>query len=442
MSEIRARVRRFLGRDALADLDTRIVDLAADLHGRVDRLEDNREAHADRLSSLDGRISDVDSRLTVTQEAILLAEASRLIPKKPVVALVEAAANYGNVTALARALHAELGAEHVAVLARDAASAEHWNSEGVRAYAWTLARGAGAAEAWQVALTAAVSVYEHHHWWRQPEHLVRRSLLEGSAKVQLWHAGSAGYGKEVALLTVAGNPGLFEFADVATTSVGFSGFVCEPLATLKRAEEFQFERQISDVNFRMVAPLQRAAANPRPTGPPRVLLAPTWPESEHGALRLADRVRAYASAAVSTPAEVVIRFHTWTPPHVREAAAGLPVLDNEIDLYDCLDTFDVVVTDFSSTAADALLLGRRVVLDHTDAAAYLAERHLRRYDDVLACCDIATSPQEAVALACDPSTDTKSGPRTALSRARLDALGAEPGQNTLAAIRDLLAARR
>lgn len=425
VAPLRARADRLLGRDNLADLHRRLADLEA--------------STAARLAALEEHVHDTRLRVDTTQEGLLLAEASRLVPKKPVVLLVEADADYGNLAALARALHHDLGPDQVAVLARDQASADRWKDDGVRAHAWTTAPGVGAAEAWSLALTAAVSVYEHHDWWRRPDQFVRRGLLAGSAKVQLWHGGTAGYGKEVALLTTPTAPGMAEFADVATTSVGFASFVCEPSAAAKRAQEFRFERHVADVNFRMVGPLRRDAARRWPAGPPRVLLAPTYPESERGADALARRVRAYAAVAAGTDADVVMRFHPWTPPSVRAAAAGLTVMDNAVDVYDTLETFDVLVTDFSSLASDALLLGRRIVLDHSDAATYVAERPLRRYEDVLACCDVATTAQAALTLAVDPATDTRADLREEHARARLDALGAPPGENTLATLHDLLA---
>lgn len=414
---VRARARRFFGRDALADLTQRVARLES-------AVADDRH----RLARLEEHGQDTRLRVDVTQEAMLLAEASRLVPKKPVIVLVEAAAQYGNLTALARALTAELGTERVVVLARDAASAARWDREGVRAHAWTTAPGVGAAESWSVALSAAVSVYEHHDWWREPDRLVRRGLLAGSQKVQVWHGSSSGWGKEVALLTTPGAPGMLEFAGVTTTAVGYEAFVCEPRIAVKRAQEFQFERHVADVDFRMVAPLRRDAARPRQDGPPRVLIAPTYPETERAAAVLAERVGAYADVAASSAAEIVLRFHPWTPPSVREAAASVPVLENAVDIYDTIDTFDVLVTDFSSLASDALLLGRRVVLDHSDAAAYLAERSLRRNDDVLACCDVAATAREAITLAADPTTDTRADARAAQARARLDALGPSPGR--------------
>jgi len=120
-----------------------------DLERRVAHLE-RRESHLERglsrrLDLLEAEVRDARLRVDVTQEALHLAEASRLIPKRPVVAIVEAPSDYGNLAALARALTARLGAGAVVVLARDAASEERWRGEGVEAHAWTTAPGSGAA---------------------------------------------------------------------------------------------------------------------------------------------------------------------------------------------------------------------------------------------------------------------------------------------------------
>lgn len=409
----------------LTEVEARIDQVARDLSGRIDELA--------------GAVADARLRADVIHESVLLAEASRLVPKEPHVVLVEAPAQYGNVTALARTLTAELGPDRVAVLARDADSERAWRAEGVTAYAWTTAPDSGAAPAWRFALTAAVSVVEHHLWWREPDRAVLRGLLAGSATVQLWHNASAGYGKEVALVWVPEAEGMAQFADVVTTSVGYAAFVREPRDAAAREHEFQAATWVSDVHVRMVGPLRRAATRPaRPDGPPRVLVAPTYPESPRGAQALAERLRTYRDAARSSDAEVVVRLHPWSPDVVHQAVDGLTVMPNEVDLYDTLETFDVLVTDFSSLASDVLLLGRRVVLDHTDAAGYVEERGLRRNEDVLACCDVADTPRDAIQLALDPGSDTRADLRAAHARERLDALGAEAGANTLDAIRALL----
>lgn len=401
----------------LAGVDTLVT--------RVGALEE-RLAAAD--AAADAALADARLRIDSTQEAMLLAETSRQVDKRPVILLVEAPADYGNLAALGRALPSRVGSDRVAVLARDEASASRWRAEGIEAHAWTTAPWVGAAPAWMLALTSAVSVFEHHAWWRTPDRLVLRGLLAGSQQVQVWHGSAGPLDKDVAMLSSAGSPGMAEFADVFTTSTGYRAFVCEPRLAAKRRLEFQFDEQVPDVDFRMRGPL---AAAPRADGPVRVLVAPTFPEGEEGARRLARRMAAYRRAAEGSDAEVHVRHHPWTPESVRSASEGLPEVVRSVDIYSVLADYDVLVTDFSSLSADMLLLGRRVVLDLTDLASYRDARALERDDATYAVCDPCDDPTTALRTAVAPEPEARREARRAHAHARLDALGAPPGENTL-----------
>lgn len=422
-----------------------IRDRIAGLARRVTRLDEWGRPLETRLNDLEVRLQRVESQAAeailgvhTTQEAVHLAEASRVIPKRPKVLFVEAPAAYGNVAALARNVYREFGRESLGILARDELSAERWRAEGIDAHAWSTAPGVGAAPIWWEALTASVSVVEHHLWWRAPDRHILSALLAGSTQVQLWHGSQGAHGKEVALLTLPDSPGMWEFADIATTSVGSGILVCEPRLLEERREEFQFARAVMDVDYRMVAPLARVrSSGPRPERP-RILVAPTYPETERGTEALRERLRTFLEASASGEADVSFRLHPWTPESVHADIPDDVLISQDVDIYDCLHEFDVLVTDFSSLSSDMLLLGRRVILDHSDADEYLRERRVRTDRAILECCDLVTSAREAVTQAADPRTDTRLDARRAHVARILDPLGAEPGRNTMTVIRELL----
>lgn len=387
-----------------------------------------------RLLELESDVREARLRVDTAQEALLLAEASVKIPKTPSILLVEASDDYGNLAALGRALPEVVGADTFAVLARDEASALRWRTLGVDAHAWTTAPGVSAAPMWDLALAASVSVYEHHDWWRSPDRLVLRGLLAGSQKVQLWHGSAGPFGKDVGLLSAGGAHGMYQFADVVTTSIGYRYLVCEPGLAAKRRLEFTFDHALPDIDFRMRVPLAARRAD----GPVRVLVAPTYPEDEEAAQRLADRLASYRRIALSSDAEVHVRHHAWTPLSVAQAAEGLTVIPREVDLYSVLADFDVLVTDFSSLAADMLLMGRRVVLDLSDMEEYVAKRALRTDEFMLALCDTTRDPESAMRAAVMPETEDRQEARARHAAARLSAIGSPPGENTLGALRSLL----
>lgn len=414
-------------------LEDEVARLSRDLQGQSEHLDD----HDGRLDAQDAATRAVQLNATVAQEAAQLAEVSRVITKRPVAVLVEAPDAYGNLAALGMLLHEQLGPDSVAVLARDEASQEQWRARGVRAHVWHGMPGVGHGPVWELALRAAVSVFEHHPWWRKPDRLVLSALLEGSQRVQLWHGSAGPIDKDVALAALAVQGDLANFADIATTASGYSHFVTEPRSEARRRSEFAFEQPIADVDVRMRAPVQ---ATRRP-GPLRVLIAPTFPEGESGPGRLAERMTAYVEAARGTDAEVRVRHHPWTPEVVRAAASDLPEVPREVDAYDVLADYDVIVTDYSSLATDMLLLGRRVVLDLSDSEAYLAQRSVEVNEDMLALCDQVTDPAEAMRVALSDA-DPLAEARAVHAATRLEAIGGVPGQPTVDAIKALLDAVR
>ena len=387
-----------------------------------------------RVVALESDVREARLRVDTLQESMFLAEASVRVAKEPFLLLVEALDDYGNLAALARALPNAVGMDKFAVLARDEASALRWRASGIEARAWTTVPDVSAAPVWNLALSASVSVYEHHDWWRTPDRLVLRGLLAGSQKVQMWHGSAGPFGKHVGLLSAGGARGMYEFADVVTTSVGFRYLVCEPALAAKRRHEFHFMESVPDIDFRMRAPLASARAD----GPIRVLVAPTYPEDDESAQRLADRLAAYRSAALSADADVYVRHHAWTPSWVAQAAEGLTLIPQEVDLYSVLGDFDVLVTDFSSLAADMLLMGRRVVLDLSDKAYYVTKRTLETDEVMLALCDTTQDPESAMRVAATPEVDDRRDARARHAAARLSAVGSPPGENTLNCLESLL----
>ena len=384
-----------------------------------------------RLGELERRVEELQIQMSVSVESRLLTSAAAQVPKRPTVAFIEAPDQYGNVRALALACGERLGAEHVFVVAADATRSAEWEHRGIRSFVWDT--GPGHAGEWLELLTSSVVVYEHHPFWRTNHELLRLAFTAGAAKVQLWHGSTPPITKDLALGVLSSLPGRWEFADLVTTSVDIDVLVCESRDEKVRREQFVARQVVKDVDFRLVGPLRRLAERHQSSeGRARVLVAPTFPETRAGAEDLSRRLDAYEEAGRVLGIDMELRHHPWTPDWVK-ARTGLARAPHG-DVYAWLEQYDALITDYSSLASDALLLGRKVVLD-LSYEDY--ERPVFRDERALSACTVVTNPLDAPAAAlADPWLTAEA--RREHREARLRAIDGSPGEPTLRAIEALL----
>jgi hypothetical protein len=109
-------------------------------------------------------------------EARLLAEASKQIPKDRRVVIVDSDLAYGNARALAIDLNKVLDEDELLFLAYDQAGLNWAKSNGLAAAVFSSKSEANSAELWDNLIRAKVSVYDTHNWWRTRDQLLQRSL--------------------------------------------------------------------------------------------------------------------------------------------------------------------------------------------------------------------------------------------------------------------------
>ena len=161
-------------------------------------------------------------------EARLLADASKQIPKDRRVVIVDSDLAYGNARALALDLNKVLDEDELIFLAYDQKGLAWANSHNLPAALFSTKSDGGSAELWDKLIRAKVSVYDTHNWWRTRDQLLQRSLLDGSYKIQLWHGATGPVGKVFGLERLDTSKTFWHFSAVATSSVGFDALVNEP----------------------------------------------------------------------------------------------------------------------------------------------------------------------------------------------------------------------
>jgi IS1 family transposase len=186
-------------------------------------------------------------------EARLLAEASKQIPKDRRVVIVDSDLAYGNARALALDLNKILDEDELLFLAYDQAGLDWAKSNELPAAIFSSKADQNSAELWDKLIRAKVSVYDTHNWWRTQDQLLQRSLLEGSYKVQLWHGATGPVGKVFGLERLKTSKTFWHFSAVATSSVGFDALVNEPSqAEYRRTRSMIANKSVHDVEYRLV----------------------------------------------------------------------------------------------------------------------------------------------------------------------------------------------
>jgi IS1 family transposase len=291
-------------------------------------------------------------------EARLLAEASKQIPKDRRVVIVDSDLAYGNARALAIDLNKVLDEDELLFLAYDQAGLNWAKSNGLPAAVFSSKSEANSAELWDKLIRAKVSVYDTHNWWRTRDQLLQRSLLEGSYKVQLWHGATGPVGKVFGLERLNTAKTFWHFSAVATSSVGFDVLVNEPSqAEYRRTRSMIAEKSVHDVEYRLVEAMNSKSWMPKEKV--KILVAPTYSESTEGEDQLVAWIAQLAGVARTKNWIVDVALHPGAKPRVAKLIKKHAKLTPKIDgvTTNELLSYSAVVTDFSGIAHDALLLG-------------------------------------------------------------------------------------
>jgi hypothetical protein len=295
-------------------------------------------------------------------EARLLAEASKQVPKDRRVVIVDSDMAYGNARALAIDLNKVLDEDELLFLSYDQAGFNWAKSNGLPAAVFSSKSEANSAELWDKLIRAKVSVYDTHNWWRTRDQLLQRSLLEGSYKVQLWHGATGPVGKVFGLERLNTAKTFWHFSAVATSSVDFDVLVNEPSqAEYRRTRSMIAEKSIHDVEYRLVDAMNSKSRMPKEKV--KILVAPTYSESTEGEDQLVAWVSQLAGVARTKNWLVDIAMHPGAKPRVAKLIKKHAKLTPSIHgvTTNELLSYSAVVTDFSGIAHDALLLGMPTV---------------------------------------------------------------------------------
>ena len=291
-------------------------------------------------------------------EARLLSEASRQIPKDRRVVLVESDLDYGNLRALALDLNKVLDEDELLFLAYDQKGLNWAKSQNIPAAMFTTKSELGSSKIWDQLIRARVSVYENHNWWRSKDKLLQRSLLEGSHKIQLWHGATGPVGKVFGLERLNTAKSFWHFTAVATSSIGFDELVNEPSqAEYRRTRSMISDKSILDVEYRLVQELNSGSWTPRDYK--HILIAPTYSESTTGEDALVNWMNKVTKIAMDRNWNVDIALHPGAKPRVAKLVkrkSGNSRLLSGVSASE-LRKYSAVVTDFSGIAHDSLMLG-------------------------------------------------------------------------------------
>lgn len=369
-------------------------------------------------------------------QARLLSDASKQIPKDRRVVIVDSDLAYGNARALALDLHKTLNESELLFLAYDQKGLDWAKSHGIPAAVFSTKSEAGSAQLWDQLIRAKVSVYDSHNWWRSSDQLLQRSLLEGSYKIQLWHGATGPVGKVFGIERLNTAKTFWHFTAVATSSVGFDVLVNEPSqAEYRRTRSIISNKSIHDVEYRLVESLKSG-----PIGQPeqiKILVAPTYSESSAGEDALIGWIAEMAKIAETNGWKIDIALHPGAKPRVAKLVkrkTGCLPLVTGVETSK-LRNYSAVITDFSGIGHDCLLLKIPTVSVLLDLENYKALCPILLDDDQMAASYVVRNLSEleeqiSQAVKSDPLSDA----RETYSNSALVQIGAEPGVNTKNAV--------
>jgi len=369
-------------------------------------------------------------------QARLLSDASKQIPKDRRVVIVDSDLAYGNARALAIDLHKTLGESELLFLAYDQKGLAWAKSHGIPAAVFSTKSEAESAQLWDQLIRAKVSVYDSHNWWRISEQLLQRSLLEGSYKIQLWHGATGPVGKVFGLERLNTAKTFWHFTAVATSSVGFDELVNEPSqAEYRRTRSMIAGKSLHDVEYRLVEAMKAG-----PISKPeqiRILVAPTYSESSAGEDALIDWISEVAKIAKTNGWKIDIALHPGAKPRVaklvKRKTGSLPLVTGVETSK--LRNYSAVITDFSGIAHDCLLLKIPTVSVLLDLENYQALCPiLVDADQMAASYVVRTLPELAEQISQAVKSDPLSDVRETYANSALAQIGAEPGVKTKNAV--------
>jgi hypothetical protein len=369
-------------------------------------------------------------------QARLLSEASKQIPKDRRVVIVDSDLAYGNARALAIDLHKILSETELLFLAYDQKGLAWAREHGIPTAVFSTKAQAESAQLWDQLIRAKVSVYDSHNWWRTGEQLLQRSLLEGSHKIQLWHGATGPVGKVFGLERLNTAKTFWHFTAAATSSVGFDELVNEPSqAEYRRTRSMIADKSIHDVEYRLVEALKSGPIS-RPDQI-KILVAPTYSESSVGEDVLINWIAEVAKIAKTNCWKIDIALHPGAKPRVAKLVkrkTGCLPLVTGVEASK-LRNYSAVITDFSGIAHDCLLLKIPTVSVLLDLENYQELCPILLDDDQTAASYAVRSLSElAEQISQAVKSDPLSNVRDSYANSALAQIGAEPGVNTKNAV--------
>jgi hypothetical protein len=369
-------------------------------------------------------------------EARLLAEASKQIPKDRRVVLVESDLDYGNLRALALDLNKVLDDDELLFLAYDQKGLDWAKSHDLRTAMFTAKSEPGSAKIWDELIRARVSVYENHNWWRSRDKLLQRSLLEGSHKIQLWHGATGPVGKVFGLERLNTAKSFWHFIAVATSSIGFDELVNEPSqAEYRRTRSMISDKSILDVEYRLVQELNAGSWTPQEHK--HILIAPTYSESTAGEDALVKWIGEVTKVATIRNWNVDIALHPGAKPRVAKLVkrnSGNARMLSGVSASE-LRKYSAVVTDFSGIAHDSLMLGIPTVSVLIDFANYQEICPSIIDEAQMQVAYVVREPSELeTKLSLAVESDSLAATRENYATSVVSGIGALPGANTREAI--------
>jgi hypothetical protein len=369
-------------------------------------------------------------------QARLLSDASKQIPKERRVVIVDSDLAYGNARALALDLSKILSESELLFLAYDQKGLAWAKSHSIPAAIFSTKTKSGSAKLWDQLIRAKVSVYDSHNWWRTNEQLMQRSLLEGSYKIQLWHGATGPVGKVFGLERLNTEKTFWHFTAVATSSVGFDVLVNEPRqAEYRRTRSMIAGKSIHDVEYRLVEDLKSG-----PISQPeqiRILIAPTYSESSAGEDTLVDWISEVVKISKKNGWKIDVALHPGAKPRVAKLLkrkTGYSPLETGMETSK-LRNYSAVITDFSGIAHDCLLLQIPTVSVLLDLENYEKLCPILVDSDQMAASYVVRSlPELADLISQAVKSDPLSKVRESCANTALTQIGAEPGVNTRNAV--------
>jgi CDP-glycerol glycerophosphotransferase (TagB/SpsB family) len=210
----------------------------------------------------------------------------------------------------------------------------------------------------------------------------------------------------------------------------------------RRLDRVQAENVIHDVEFRMV-PVLQAGSWVKPEKP-LIVIAPTFPESVEGENVLSNWIEHIGIWAQESKVEVLVHLHPSSKKSLREKVdnfRGVTRAPGPVKSMQ-LREISLVITDFSSIAHDALLVGTPVMMVVGDIEKYKETREIFIDQEQWDCSYIASDFEKITQLIeIVLSEDNLEAKRITYSKQAQSVLNDKPGANTVNSILDLVRAK-